>query len=160
MPDGDRPQVADRCASELAERGAELILEYVDQMRRAGFAQGTKASQECLAGERRACAACDGTRRIDTRSDTAVGDESRLSADFLRDCRQDVDRRRQGVDLAPTVVGDMETVDAERNGAFGVCGMKHAFQKQRAFPDIPVSCDFVLGKSTSTFPANELGGFL
>ena len=53
----------------------------------------------------------------------------------------------QGVDLAPAVVGDMETVDAERNGAFGVCGMKHAFQKQWAFPDIPVSCDFVPGKA-------------
>ena len=107
-----------------------------------------------------ACAACDGTRRIDTGSDTAVGVESRLSADLLRDRRQDVDRRRQGVDLAPAVVGDMEAVDAERNGAFGVCGMKHAFQKQWAFPDIPVSCDFVPGKSTATFPANELGGFL
>ena len=68
-------------------------------------------------------------RAASTPDRTPLSAMSRLSADLLRDRRQDVDRRRQGVDLAPAVVGDMETVDAERNGAFGVCGMKHAIQQ-------------------------------
>src|SRR5206468_7211909 len=99
---------------DLAERGARLVAQKVDNVTWAVGAERAEAPEEGLAGECRVSAECKRTDDIGAAAHAAVEQDRGARADFGGDRWQHIDRGRQRFDLVAAVVRDPDAVDTER----------------------------------------------
>src|SRR5205085_2420037 len=71
------------------------------------------------------------------------------------DRRQRVQARYRAVDLAATVVGDDQAVDAERDRLAGVVGMEHSLEQDRELRRVAEECEVAPGEGRARVDVEE-----
>jgi hypothetical protein len=143
--------------ADLTKCGFHFFDHEIDHVQRAFFAQGAKPPQKGLAGKRSFGAKHKRAHHIQSRTHAAVEHHDRPTPNSTSNGGKHVDRRRQGLDLPPAVIGDDEAVNAKRNTDLRIGWMKYPFHHQRPFPALAISGDFIPSKGAPHLAADEAG---
>src|SRR5262245_44140492 len=149
-----------RLGTDLAQSRPDFRDEELDNVVGSLRAERAEAPQERLAGHRRLGPERERAHHVGTAADARVHQQRRTLSYRGSDCRQAIDRRRQGVDLTAAVVRHHDAVDAERHGLLRIGRMQDALDHERSLPAVAIALDLLPGEGATHLGARERGDLI